>query len=881
MEALQARLFSNETKIRSHREILYEIHYRVPRVVSSPCLASHFTLARRSPEDKYYERAVEEARRLFQPGGTGDDSVCLPADIFYEDASFWTERYNEVIESCRREGRALQISSRAAPLDPTNVNTRFAERPITLPEFIILAGRILDRIKHHYVDALALNPGVFVFGAIDHIFDWVVRRVTDEFGDEQTLNLVIGQFCNRFEASYTNILKDLNKRVAPRRFQDEFDSRDYGSVRHWMEHLQPAGENIIEADSGGPQEYDDFKHYKVRQKNPLPAEHAALSSLNQEIRWSRFPQAWNYTFLEAPTRMIDLDQNAYDPHYKTVADLIFTWIIEPSVVNSIRYPVVPKNRHFPGRMAAGAHYLLIGIGELLFFSVAQISMFQFPDQGGLNPAIWRTALGTNILQRVSQYRCTPATLPPDQILVASHVGEGIRNDRDQRIRLAARVVRIALRHLGKERFDELCRSPNYNAVGSVLEPEKAGELSWAHCASQLATKIIESLANAGTNDLVRGQIGRLVTEIIRLIADSRAHPEQEYRQLSAAITDLTKSLWTSTVSKTASGTTGSIATDFVGSAMVSGRCIYFSNFLPVSNEEFTRTIFVDLGMTPHQRARVLQRMCDVMTYRSLAIRDLDKVKPAVEALSDLTRRMNNIQMRSRFGTDEKPFTSGDETPEGRHKLIAELRFELADILAVSESIGRLNNFFTYGISGKGASTAAYYEQILERCEDLREQRIPGYPIIADFVKRRIKHSVRYVERLHALNSTLSHRTTELLDRVRTSLEELQTQINDGRERQMNTLTEKISENVLQQVNLTRAADILIVISSVYYMSGLMMAIMPIEFIKAVTNGWLTDRRVHIVVELLAGALSYAMWRLLRHSNLTKSEEASSEVSSKD
>jgi uncharacterized membrane-anchored protein len=284
--------------------------------------------------------------------------------------------------------------------------------------------------------------------------------------------------------------------------------------------------------------------------------------------------------------------------------------------------------------------------------------------------------------------------------------------------------------------------------------------------------------------------------------------------------------------------------------MVEGRCIYFSNFMPFGMEKFTRTIFVDVDLSDYQRARMLQRLSDILTYRSIPLRDLDRVKSAIEALNDLNRRLSDIQMRvfDGNGSAQSTTTASVRSPSVQ---VEELRKEMEAILDVSVQTGRLNAFFTYGIAGKWSSSNAYFEQILERCEDVREERIPGYPELTEFVQRRLRHSIRYIERMHIHYVTVGQRTSELLDRVRTELNSLQTR---------NMLL-----NMEEQVHLTQVAEILILLGGSYYTFNLL---------KPFNDGVRDDLKfaewllvVFAMLAVIIGKFFYRRYRLLRDAKI--------------
>jgi uncharacterized membrane-anchored protein len=774
MPSLQTLLLDTKRVALNRSEILYEIHYRVPRRLSAPFLASHFTQIRRSPEDKDYEQARKLALDYFDPS---KDAL---RPIFAPRHEFWEGVFREKTQSSDFFRYDPQVVPNQAALDQAT--------------FCSTATDISLHIQLQYMQVLTTKTGLFIFGAEEHILDWVARRVTDKYGDDRILDLVFKKLCREFEIEFKNIRAIISQefRKDVRAFEAQYESPDYGSVRFWLNERRH-----IQAQGSFGEPFDDFRHYEAPDTS---APESPLRDLKHEIRWSRFPQAWNYTFIEFPR-----SEATCKPEVR--ADFLLSWILDPSVVNSIRFPDnIPGNLHFPGKTLAGAHYFMLAVDDLIWFSVC------LPSDMGLDTN--RRFDGDKIVERVGRLRIDIKIEDQKTRQAASTIAGSLTLLHKHRCEAAKRLLDCCLQFIGAVENEKFQRSlsENLQHILTILFVTPSGGRPWHQASRDIANNIVDRLSQDTESDGIdkdqRYQIRKVAGLLVRFSIENPTVSKAKRRVILGAVAELAKALWNSTVSATINTDLSTVAEDFVSSSMVGGRCVYFSNFLPLSREEFTRTMFVDVGMNDHQRARVLQRMNDILSYRSISIRDLDRVRTAIEALNDITRKLNGIQMR----LDNHPIEAGGtQVIERPRKLssIQDLRSELDKIIDVSTEMGRINGFFTYGIAGRCASTNAYYEQILERCEDLREDRLPGYPLIADFVKRRLKHSIRYVERLDVLSASMGQRVSELLDRVRTNLEALQTLA--------------MQRDIRRQVNLTSVGEVIIVVGGSYYVYRLAQA----------------------------------------------------------
>jgi len=837
----ERRLLQNildDQRVTNRDDVIYEIHYRVPRWMSAPFMATHFVQIHQSAEDRYFDRAVEEVRRVFS-------SKTQPAASLFPARDYWL---------------ALPDNKR-----PAGDRELFADAAVAR----------VDRVRNWYTKVLERSPALFVFGSQDHILDWIARRVTDEFGSDATLNLVLKNFCASFPNAHTQLMRGIFPGFRPETYDAGYDSGDFGSVRWWLEDRgylkrdqgSPPNEPQTAGESGPS--FDDFVHYEV-----IPPDEVVRQSYRSsrgaraivhdqpplmqpptqlELRWGRYPQSWSYTFIESipvqsdpnnlrAPRWPSRDQwQSSDERKSLITGFLLTAVLDPSVVNSTGLPPVDPNRVFPGKTLAGAHYVLVRVDDLLAFSLATPKVLGLGTSGFDHREISRAVLRFRHPRPPEKREQSGLSLSKAE-LMANLMGD-FQEARQESIRLLLTAC-----------FKLLSRLPG--ALTSLLDERQSLDAapmgSWTSVratlqnlaspddAARVARDLVDVLKSdvallfPGTVPLPKGTAplpdvpGRsLLGDVVRAVVTSTSISGDDKGVVFRRLADVTKAFWNSTirVALPPERLAEVVRDDFVSSAMSEGRCIYFSNFLPFGEEKYTRTIFVDVDMEMHQRARMLQRLTDILSYRSIPLRDLGRVRAATEALNDLNRDLNNIQMRitglhgPRDGSDDD-HGSELEKQQRRAEHMKKVQDQLGDTLEVSAKLGRLNAFFTYGIAGKSSSTSAYYDQIHERCDDVREQRILGYPRLTDFVRRRLKHSVRYIERMHVHYSTVGGRITEVLDRVRTQFDSLQTEHAAELTRQTAKQTEQMATLMDQQLSLTQAAEIVVLAAGLYYVFSL-------------------------------------------------------------
>ncbi len=779
---LKTALVQSRHQLRNRDGIAYEIHYRMPRRLGRAYQASHFSLIRRSPEDWNFDGCREQLLKTFA-------------------------RSNPTVSE------AVFPDYGSAPNDERN------------------------QIAASYDTILERETALFVFGAYDRVVDLVARNAVDELGLTANLKAEITRWAKRFRAFAGGVTPP----EAPADDDSQLD--DLGSSRRWLEKYQRA-EPIEWPEL--EKLFTDFRHIRLKASvDPeIPGCQAALADFDYFLRWSRSPQSWNYTFIESLSKKGEQRED----YFTALTNLLCACAMEPSVLSARAFPDFPTDREFPGFLLAGAHYFLVPIDMLLALSV-------------IPPSTLGSEKGTDVSDILMRIR--RSKLADKERVAAERFLKAMKDGLIGRQTQVATLLQLCL-HTQKKAGTQALLERHWNVT--LTSDEQAQKIAMQKRVDELFSqpetawqheilKFFRTFTGRKNPMQIRGVyrfMGNLGKETTR---DPSIEAELKQKVLRI-VADVTTSFWEFAVAPNLSssrlreeaaaasdgasiGEPGSFVSDFVCSSMIEGRCLYFSNFMPENEDRFTRTLFIDIGMERLQSARMLQRLSDILTYRSMPIRHLERVNAAIEALLELNLRLNSIQ----GGAIYPSLDAGGRVPD-----LDDLKRQLADSLDVSRSVARLNGFITYGVTGQWRSADAYLKQILERCEDLREERIDGYAKLTDFVKRRLAHSVRFVERMHGHHRTVVGRVSDLMERTRTELDSYLTEriadaltaqnetvrhLKDTSETLVRTVEEltkvsrKMADNLVTQntimstqTRLLKSAEALILIGSTYYLFSL-------------------------------------------------------------
>ncbi len=219
--------------------------------------------------------------------------------------------------------------------------------------------------------------------------------------------------------------------------------------------------------------------------------------------------------------------------------------------------------------------------------------------------------------------------------------------------------------------------------------------------------------------------------------------------------------------------------------------------------------------------RVVQRLCEIETYKSMSMLGLARVRKhggRLAALdSDLTRLMSDMR-----GDGE----SADDTLRALLETSAELEALLA------------RTSFRFG------ATRAYEAIVTQRIEVLRERRFGGRQTFTEFMTRRFDPAMRTVK-------ATQRRMEAMAERAMRAGELLRTRVDVERSAQNRDLLESMDRRADLQLRLQRTVEGLSVVAISYYAVNLVAyALGPVAAEAGMGKTWFTAIATPIVLLLV-------------------------------
>lgn len=274
-------------------------------------------------------------------------------------------------------------------------------------------------------------------------------------------------------------------------------------------------------------------------------------------------------------------------------------------------------------------------------------------------------------------------------------------------------------------------------------------------------------------------------------------------------------------------------TDNIAGSLVSGAAAKVWMDFAIHDDGFGRILVGDRTLRPRQAGRLVQRLCEIETYRTMALLALPAARRygreltrAGDRLTELTGRLSEI--------------SG--LPEEQ-----ELLGELTRLSAEVEGIGA-------AVSYRFGAARAYHALVCRRVEELREERLEGLQTIDEFLERRLAPAMRTCEAVMARLETLSAR-------IGRAGELLRTKVDVALEAQNSDVLRSMNRRAKMQLRLQQTVEGLSIAAISYYLVGL------VGYAAKAAKGTgisldvdvATGASIPIVVSLVAAAL----WRLRR------------------
>ncbi|KPQ06596.1 MAG: putative membrane-anchored protein conserved in bacteria [Rhodobacteraceae bacterium HLUCCA12] len=201
-------------------------------------------------------------------------------------------------------------------------------------------------------------------------------------------------------------------------------------------------------------------------------------------------------------------------------------------------------------------------------------------------------------------------------------------------------------------------------------------------------------------------------------------------------------------------------------------------------------VFAHPGAGPQRMGRIVQRLCEIETYRAMSMLGLARARHVSQDMGGLDRRLGALVADMAAGTPR---------PEQA----------LAALMAVSAQLEQLE----MSASFRFGATRAYEALVHARIAVLREARFEGRQTLAEFMQRRFDPAMRTVKAAESRLATLSERAMRA-GRL------LSTQVEVAHSGQNQALLKSMDRRADLQLRLQHTVEGLSVVAISYYAVGL-------------------------------------------------------------
>ena len=158
-------------------------------------------------------------------------------------------------------------------------------------------------------------------------------------------------------------------------------------------------------------------------------------------------------------------------------------------------------------------------------------------------------------------------------------------------------------------------------------------------------------------------------------------------------------------------------------------------------------LFARQGMGARRIGRVVQRICEIETYKSMSMLGLARARGLGATIGEINGRLTHLMSEMR-GSDIR----SEETLKELLEVSAELESTLA------------HSAFRFGATG------AYNALVNQRIEVLREERFDGRQTFAEFMMRRFDPAMRTVKSVEGQLRTMAERAERAANLLRTRVD---------------------------------------------------------------------------------------------------------------
>ena len=267
----------------------------------------------------------------------------------------------------------------------------------------------------------------------------------------------------------------------------------------------------------------------------------------------------------------------------------------------------------------------------------------------------------------------------------------------------------------------------------------------------------------------------------------------------------------------------------VGARVMDGTADVYTDFR-LHADGFARWVVVAGDMTPRRLGRLVQRLLEIETYRMMALLGLPAAREVGAALATAERDLADVANRIRHA-------SANEEPELLRQL-TRLAAEVEGLYARTHA--------------RFSASAAYFELMQRRIEELREERVHNLQTLREFMDRRLLPAMQTCAWAARRQQALSERISRVSNLLRTRVEIEQ---QENSQALLDTMNRRQKAQMLMQT----AVEGLSVAAVTYYGAGLVGYVA--KGAKSAGLNVSPDLAVAVSIPLIAGAVWMAIRRL--------------------
>ncbi len=266
------------------------------------------------------------------------------------------------------------------------------------------------------------------------------------------------------------------------------------------------------------------------------------------------------------------------------------------------------------------------------------------------------------------------------------------------------------------------------------------------------------------------------------------------------------------------------------SEVLEGAALIASDFRIDTGGHMRMAVFAAPEMGQRRTGRIVQRLCEIETYKTMSMMGLARSRSLSPKMSELNRDLSQL-MDDMAGDGARP--------EDTLKALLRVWAELETVLAQSS--------FRFG------ATEAYEALVTQRIAALRETRFEGRQTFAEFMMRRFDPAMRTVKATRG-------RLRDMSDRALRAGDLLRTRVDVDRSAQNQVLLESMDRRADLQLRLQRTVEGLSVVAISYYALNLAVyALAPVMARAGIGEATGTA----ILVPVVVAAVWFALRRIQR------------------